>query len=306
MALKKKLTISEEITPALLAQVQSLALKAQLLLEGTLAGVHRSPYHGYSSDFYQFKNYNPGDDLRNFDWGVYAKTDRPVIREYHDETNTHLQIVLDNSLSMDFKGNGGASFSKWEVAQLLAATLFYLGYKQRDRYTLMYGSSSVHQPLESQSSAHHLNKIFELLESVEPSGTTDLSGIMSQTAYLRKKRSLTYVLSDLWQETDQVIQSLKFLGGKQYPTFLLHILSPDELHFSTKQALELQDLESSETEVFTSKSALAYYPQKLKVHLNSIQETCHKQNIVYLCINTSTSLTQSLKTILEHTALHRV
>ena len=236
--------LNTQLTNEYLSSIKNLQLKTKLILQGTMTGWHSSPFHGYSSEFSQYRNYTPGDDLKYFDWKAYAKSERPVIRQYRDETNANVYLVIDSSSSMKYAGPDGVS--KLDYAVVLGASLAYLAFKQRDAVSLTYGASSPSGPSQPRNSASNLKQIFNKLEQVPAEGQTDLKSLFSQLAPRLKTGSMTYILTDLWQDSGEIIQGLKSIQYKAQATTLVQILTPGELDFFEDSNLELIDMETSQ------------------------------------------------------------
>ena len=198
---------SPALSPDLLARVLGLKLRAKIVLEGALAGTHRSPFHGYSSEFAQFKGYVPGDDLRHLDWKVYGRRDQLVTRQYRDETNTRVHLLLDTSASMGYTAdavNTETGLSKLDAARVLAAALTVLAERQRDAVSLATGGERLESFLPPASGPRATSEVLARLDALRNAGQTDLETLFVQEAARITGQSFVFLFTDLWQDADAV------------------------------------------------------------------------------------------------------
>jgi uncharacterized protein (DUF58 family) len=289
--------ISEQLSNDYISRIGHFPLKAKLILMGAMTGVHGSPFHGYSSEFSQFRNYAPGDDLKHFDWKSFAKNERPLIRQYLDETNTNIYLLLDSSASMAFRGSG--IFSKLEYAAILSASLALLAYRQRDCVSLAAGADSPRIITQPRNSAAALKQVFECLENLQPGGKTDLKNLIQLTVPFVKPGSMSFILTDLWQETDAVTSGIKSLCHKSRAASLLNVLSPEETGFYREPALELEDMENGRKIKVSAVELKDDYLKSLGDHNDKIRAECHRLKINYVQIFTDDPLPVSLRKILK-------
>lgn len=282
-----------------LVQIKDLELRAKLVLEGTLAGSHLSPFHGYTSEFHQYRAYTPGDDLRHFDWAAYAKTDKPLIRQYRDETNTRLYILLDSSASMDFAG--GADWTKWQMAQTLCAALGLIAYQQKDVFSLLSGNEASKLVLPMRGDASHLRQYIQTIENLEPKGAGQVSTLLSTMGTLKLRGSLNFIFSDFWEEKTLLAKGLRALSDPRRPSVLVHLISPEEESFFKKGSFEFIDLESGQKVKLSSHSAFQSYLSSYQEHLALIADTASRLGILYLRLSTQMSVPLALRHILNNT-----
>jgi len=192
---RKNASYRRFLKPDVVSKLSGMEIKARLVVEGFIAGLHRSPYHGFSVEFAEHRQYMPGDPLRNIDWKVYAKTDRYFVKEFEEETNLKAYILLDTSGSMGYASNG---IPKLEYSSYLAASLGYLMLKQRDSVGLVVFDSTIRKYIPPKSTMTHLHNLLKELDKLEASQTTDVSSALHEMAERIKRRGLIIVISDLF------------------------------------------------------------------------------------------------------------
>jgi len=289
--------IKNQLSNEYLSKIKNLALKTSLILKGTMTGWHPSPYHGYSSEFAQFRNYTPGDDFKYFDWKAYAKNDRPVIRQFHDETNTCVYIILDNSKSMEYRDH--KKESKLEYGSVIAASLAYLAYQQRDACSLIYGSSKPETMIRPKNTASNLKQIFNVLETLPRGDISDLKTMFSMLAPRLKPGSMTYIITDLWQDTQEIITGLKSIQFKAQSTTLIQVLNTREREFFSAKNIELVDMENNSRLKASASHLKKEYLETLLEHRNIIRRECSGLKIKFIDIHPSLPYYQSMRKILK-------
>lgn len=229
------------LDPEVIARLRGLDLKARMVVEGFLAGLHRSPYKGFSVEFAEHRPYMPGDEPRRVDWQVYARTDRYYVREYEEETNLRAWLLLDASGSM---GRTGPGISKLEYASWLAASIAWLLLHQRDSTGLVTFTDRVDQYIPPRSAPTHLSVLLERLEALKPGGDTDLAGTFHQLAERITRRGLVIIFSDLWDSQEAVLAALRHFRHRRHEVLVFHLLSPEERDLSWRQPVLLRDMET--------------------------------------------------------------
>lgn len=259
------------LDPALLEQVQGLVLTARRVVEGALHGRHRSPSRGLSIEFAQHRAYTPGDELRHLDWRVLARSDRRVLKQYEQETNMRVVLVLDCSRSMAYGKRsavsrplsdgsqppeattrelpGGApSGGKFHYARVLGAALAYLLLRQGDSVGLVLSSDRIVAQVAPRAAAAHISRLCQVLAAAQPAGTTDLAGVLGQLATRLQRRSAVIVISDLLDDPDRVVGALGQLAHRGHEVLVFQVLDPRELDFELGLAgsgvTVLRDLET--------------------------------------------------------------
>jgi len=240
------MTVSQKsplLDPALLERIKGLSLVARRVVEGVLHGLHRSPFHGLSIEFAQHRQYTPGDELKRLDWRVLARSDRYVIKQYEQETNMRVVLLVDCSRSMAFDGKKLSAFSrqpsagesdpdgKFHYARVMAAALAYLLLSQGDSVGLLLMNYRIIEQLGPRAAPGHILSLCQLLESTTPSGPTDLAAVIALLAARMTRRSLVIVISDLLDQPENVLAGLGQLTHRGHEVLVLQVLDPRELEF---------------------------------------------------------------------------
>jgi uncharacterized protein (DUF58 family) len=221
-----------------------MELKARTVVEGFLAGLHRSPYKGFSVEFAEYRQYLPGDDLSTLDWKVYARSDRHYVKKYEEETNVECHLLLDVSASMAYRG--AAAMSKLEYGSVLAASLAYLMNRQRDATGLITFDDRIVFRLPAAARPGHLHALLVALERITAGQRSDLGRPLHQLAEALVKRSMVVLVSDLLDEPEPIIKGLKHLRFRGSDVIVFQVLDPHELTFPFKGAARFRDLESDQ------------------------------------------------------------
>ncbi len=239
------MTLPKFVDVMTLAAVQGLGFRARLVVEGLFAGLHRSPFKGFSVEFSEYRAYQPGDDLRLVDWRAYARTDRYYVKEFEEETNLRFYLCVDASASMDYPAE--APLTKFEYAATLAAALAYLALSQRDAVGLATFAEGVGEIVPPRSSRQHFRAILNVLENAVPSGKTDLYATLATLAERAPRRGLFAIFTDLWDRRGRVLEGLRALRGEKHEVILFHVLDPREAAFPFRDVASFEDMESAET-----------------------------------------------------------
>jgi uncharacterized protein (DUF58 family) len=249
------------LDPAVLARLGTMELKARTVVEGFLAGLHRSPFKGFSVEFAEYRQYMPGDDLSTLDWKVYARSDRHYVKKFEDETNLDCHLLLDVSASMAYRG--GAAMSKMEYGSVLAASLAFLMNRQRDATGLMAFDHRIVARLPAGARTGHLHALLLALEGLRPGEQSDLGRPLRQLATAVLKRSLVVLISDLLHDPEPVISGLRHLKARRCDVIVFQVLDPNELTFPFKGASRFRDLESATEITADAPSIRAAYLREL-------------------------------------------
>jgi len=284
------------LIPEVLAKLKQIDLKAKLVVEGFLSGLHRSPYKGFSQEFAEYRVYMPGDEPKRIDWKVYAKTDRYFIREYEEETNLKAYILLDASGSM---GYASGKVTKLEYASYLAASLAYLLIKQRDSVGLVTFTSKLDDYVPPRSSPSHLPVILKKIDKIKPGGDTNLANTFHQLAEKIKRRGLVIILSDLFDNKDNVLSALRHFRHKKHEVLVFNILDKNELDFSFGQPMILRDLETSKEITLDPRVIRKDYHKTVNNFFSDFKRRCREHLIDYHQILTNMPLDRALFDYLE-------
>ena len=279
------------IDPQVLMKISGLELIARTVVEGFIAGLHRSPYHGFSLDFAEYREYSPGDDIRSVDWNVYGRTDRFYVKKYEGDTNARLYILLDASRSMQFSSQ---SLTKLDYARYLAACLAYFAGRQKDAVGLMTFDSDIIQYIPPRTRHGHLFSIFHHLEQLGGGKQTDISGAMEKLAGLIRKRGLVILISDFYQEVDEIAKALRFFHARGNDAILFHILDPFELELPLAKISTLEDMESQEQLSYVPEHSREVYLKLLQDHIKKLKRECRNIYIDYELLSTKRPLDEAL------------
>ncbi|UCD36825.1 MAG: DUF58 domain-containing protein [Fidelibacterota bacterium] len=279
------------LNPEIVSKLDNLFLRARLVVEGFIIGLHRSPYHGFSVEFAEHRAYGSGDEIRHVDWKLFAKTDRYYVKQFEEETNLKSYLVLDQSKSMTFASQ---QVSKLAYAQTLAAALSYLMLKQQDAMGLALFDSELRRYLPPRAKPSHLDAILGRMSEIQPGPDTDIAPILHQLAESIIKRGLIILISDLFDDPDSVMMGLKHFRHKHHEVIVFHILDPQELEFDFSSRTRFRDLETGEvitTEPWHIKKA---YQERIHQFIEQYRTRCRQQNIDYLLITTDRPLDLAL------------
>jgi uncharacterized protein (DUF58 family) len=283
--------------PRTLAKLRSLQLRAQRIVEGFVAGLHRSPYRGFSVEFAEHREYVPGDDLRYLDWKVFGRTDKFYLKQYEDETNLIAYVVLDISESMLYRGPESA-LSKLEYAQCLAAALAWLVLQQQDAVGLVTFDDRVRANVTPSSSASCLRRVVEVMDGVDATAKTATGPIFHELAEQWRKRGVVIVLSDLFDDPASLMAGLKHFRHRQHDVIVLQVLDPAELEFPFTQPTLFRGLEQSPDLVVDPQSLRRAYLQEIGSFLQSVQRGCREREMDYCLVRTDEPIDVSLSTFL--------
>jgi len=279
------------LKPEVISKLSGMEMKARLVVEGFIAGLHRSPYHGFSVEFAEHRQYMPGDSLRNIDWKVYGKTDRYFVKEFEEETNLKAYLLLDISGSMGYSSNG---MNKLEYSSYLCAALSYLMLKQRDSVGLVIFDQRIKKYIPPKSTLSHLHNLLRELDKLSPSEPTNISSTLHQMAERIKRRGLIILLSDLFDQPGEIISGLKHFRHKKHEVIVFHILDPKERSFAFEDEAVFKDLETKE-EIMTSPWQIRKeYQERLKELLNRYTLECRESMIDYVLLDTSVPFDRAL------------
>jgi len=285
------------LKPEVVARLKGMDLKARLVVEGFLAGLHRSPYKGFSVEFTEHRQYLPGDELKRIDWKVYAKTDRFYIREYEEETNLRGHIIVDASGSMGFRSSGPVS--KLEYAGWLAASLAYLLLHQKDSTGLTVFTDRIQTFIPARSSPAHLGIILGQLERLKPGGDTNLAATFHQLAERIHRRGLVIILSDLWDNQAAVLPALRHFRHRKHEVLVFHIVDPDEVAFRYKSPVVLRDLETGQEMSLDPRVVGEHYRSGFDDFSRRFERGCREALVDYHRITTDTPFDRALFAWLE-------
>lgn len=283
--------------PEAIRRVSRLDLRARLIVEGFLAGSHRSPYFGNSIEFLQHREYVPGDDLRHVDWKVWARQDRYYVKQYEEETNLRCYLLVDRSSSMRY---GSGTFNKYEYAATLAACLSFLVLRQQDAVGLGMFDRQIRGVVPAASRSQQLSAITDWLErSPGEDDTSDMPTVFQRAAELFPRRGLFIVLSDLLGEPSAILRGLRLLRQQGHDVSVLQILDDDELDFDFSGATRFEDLESNLRLTCNPRALREGYLQALREFLDQLKRGCGGASIDYQLVRTQQNVAAALAEFLS-------
>ena len=266
------------IHPRALMSIKNLELRARIVVEGFWTGIHRSPYHGFSVEFTEYRQYTPGDDPRYLDWRLFARSDRYYIKKFEDETNLRCHLLVDNSRSMTYTS---LPYTKAEYANTTAATLAYFLYLQGDGVGLLSFDEQIREYLPARHRTGHLRHLMIALEKPAGGTQTDLSRPLQRIAEIVNKRGVMVLISDLLAPIDALEKNLSALGACGHEVIVFNILDPAELAFSFDKAMLFHDMESGRDLYIDPHLARKEYLKRLESHLSSVEAICQKLGMSY-------------------------
>lgn len=294
--------VKSPIDPKIISRVAKLDLRARLVVEGYVSGVHKSPYKGFSVEFAEHREYTPGDDLRYLDWKVFGKTDRYYIKQYEEETNLVCHLVLDTSQSMDF---GTEGVLKSDYAKTIAAALAYLIVGQHDAAGLTTFDEKIRSVLPPGSHGGHLRRLFELLEKGQPGGRTSLGAVLTQISEKLRKRGLVIVISDLVGDVEDILRGLRRLRSHRHDVVVFQVLDPSEIEFPFDQMTLFEGLEEFPDLLADPKALRQTYMEHLTAFRHRLRTGCLAERIDVVEMSTRTPLDVALTSYLAHRAARR-
>lgn len=282
-------TISPLLDPRMLAKLAGLELRAARIVEGYVAGLHRSPYQGFSNEFAEHREYVAGDDLRYVDWKVFGKSDRFYLKQFEEETNLICYLLLDTSESMQYQGPG-SPMSKLDYARCAAAALAHLVIHQHDSAGLVTFDDEIRELIRPSSSPTQLRRLLSVMELTHAARKTQTGPIFHDLAERLSRRGIVVVLSDLFDEVELLLAGLKHFRHRRHDVIVLHVLDAAEVDFPFQQVTMFKGLEALGDVVTEPRSLRAAYQREVQAFLRQICTGCRGQQIDYLMIRTDQPL----------------
>jgi uncharacterized protein (DUF58 family) len=280
------------LDPVVISKLKSLELRARMIVEGFKVGLHRSPYHGFSVEFSEHRPYMQGDALKNIDWKVYAKSERFVIKQFEEETNLICNVFLDASKSMDFKHTG--QITKLQYAVYLTAALSYVMIEQQDSVGLSIFSDKIINYLPPKSNRVYLRTLLTSLNQLSASGSTNTSKCLKDVADKIKKRGLTIVISDFFDDITSTMNALKQIKFMKNEVLIFQILDPIEKNFGFDRDSIFVDLETKEQITTQPHQIQRAYQEAMIEYLNKLKTECLNFGIEYNLITTNQPFDKAL------------
>ena len=283
------------IDPAALTRISSLELVARTVVEGFVSGLHRSPHLGFSVNFAEYRHYQPGDDIRKIDWKAFGRLDRFYVKQYEGETNTNIHLILDCSKSMAY---GTTGLQKLEYGQFLAASLAYFAFKQRDGIGFVGFDDDILEYVPARGSMGQLNTVLHSIENLRVGAKTRVLHPLLSVAERIRRRSIVILISDLYDETNEVMNGLRQFRYRGNDVIVFHLLDPSEIAFGFDTSAQFIDLET-EVEMHVIPEFLRQeYRRIVADQIRYFEKECQKERIDYLLLDTAQPLDQALFTYL--------
>lgn len=286
------MAVEKYLKPEVINQIKRLDLRAQFVVKGFLQGLHASPYHGFSVEFSEHRRYATGDDPKDIDWLVFAKTDKYYVKKFEAETNITGYLVMDLSQSMGFTHR--QELTKFDYAICLAASLCYLMVYQQDPVGLITFDEKVRDVLQPKSKRTQLGTILAHLTNLKPTGLTDVAKSLTQIAAMLRQRSLVMIFSDLLAEPGPVFQALRRLRHRDHDVILFHILDEAEVHFPYDGMIEFEDPETKEKVVVDATSYRRDYKSEIEGFRELYRRECFQTKVDYVPLDTSMQFDKAL------------
>jgi uncharacterized protein (DUF58 family) len=280
------------LSPEILAGIQGLDLVAKTVVDGFIAGLHRSPDFGFSQEFAEYRAYSEGDDLRYVDWNVFARTERCYLKRYRGETNTRLTLLLDASASM---GYGSHSVNKLDYARYLAAALFYMAHMQRDAAGVIVFDDEVRNHLVPSSRHGQLHRLLHAIQRVELGARTDFARPFLHFQQFLFRPGIVIVISDFYEDPEKVIRTAEPLRYRGNEIILFHVLDPAEIKPGFRRPVLLVDMESESAMDVSPEYARTEYPAKIGAHIESLRDRAKGAGLDYFLLDTSRPLDEALR-----------
>lgn len=290
-------TAQSLLDPQMLARLQRLPLRARRVVEGYTAGEHHSPFHGFSIEFSEHREYAPGDDLRYLDWKVFGRTDKYYLKRFEEETNLVCHLLLDTSQSMQYRSDA-APMSKLDYARRAAAALAYLVLHRQDSVGLVTFDSEIRALVRPSGNPSRLKDILQVMEAVPAERKTSIGPIFHDLAERLKKRGIVIVLSDLFDNVDSMMAGLKHLRHRRHEVILMHVLDPAEMDFPFEQTTRFRGLEDLSDAVVDPRAIRRGYLAEFGRYLLALQAGCRAHAIDYVPMRTDQSLEVALASYL--------
>jgi uncharacterized protein (DUF58 family) len=281
------------LDPKIISKISRLEIKARLIVEGYISGLHRSPYHGFSVEFAEHREYVPGDDIRHIDWKVFGRSDRFYIKQYEEETNLSSYLLVDASESMQY-GGSDAGVTKYQYASYIAAAVAYLLVSQQDAVGLGVFDEDIRAFLPALTSQKHFLNLIQELDRQETAAKTDIGSILTGFADRVKKKGLILIISDMFDSFEHIRRGLKYIRHKNHEVILFHVFDEDELTFPFQRMTMFEGLEDY-PELLANPPALRQaYLEEVEAFQKELRRSCRNNRIDYVRIHTGEKLDVAL------------
>ncbi|MXY48578.1 MAG: DUF58 domain-containing protein [Gemmatimonadetes bacterium] len=293
------------LDPSTLSSLSSMEMRARIVVEGFVSGLHKSPYRGFGVEFVEYRQYTPGDDIRHVDWKAVARSDRYYVKEYEDETNLQCVILLDRSASMGYGGQRNPALDKLEYGSYLAASLAYLILRQGDGVGLVTFDQVVHDYLPPSSKNTQWLAIHSTLDELRADEGTDLGRPLHELAESMPRRGLVILISDLIDDVEQMMNALMHFRFKGHEVLVFHIVDREELTFPFSETARFDDPETGERITVAPSAIRADYLAAVEEFMESIRTGCAKIQVDYERMETDRPLDFALFSYLSRRMVKR-
>lgn len=281
------------LSPENLSKIDNLELKARLVVEGFITGMHKSPYHGFTVEFSEHRQYRPGDEIRHLDWKVFARSEKYYIKQYEEETNLRSILILDSSASMNYASSG--NITKFEYATYLSAAIAYLLVNQRDSIGLALYDEKVKLFMPPNSKQTYLSEIIKALAENTPSNTTSTAKSLDEIAERIRRRGLVVIMSDFFDNTDEILKALSHFRHKKHDVILFQILDEREIDFKFGHSAQFIDMETGEEMITQAQQIQKSYTEAMLNFTQNLNKNCRNLNIEYHLITTNLPFDKAMR-----------
>ncbi len=285
------------LQPETVSKLKGMEMRARMVVEGFIAGLHKSPYHGFSVEFADYRQYMSGDDIGDIDWKVFAKTDRYYIKQYEEETNLKSYLLLDCSASMNYRS--GDRLTKFDYAGMLCGALSYMMLRQRDAVGLVTYDQHIRRYIPPRSKHGHIHVLLNEIAAQTPSDLTDTANTLHEMAERIKRRGLVIILSDLLDSAEQIISGLRHFRYHKHEVIVFHVLDPRERDFNFGSEAIFKDMETGEEVSTLPFQMKKEYARKVSEFAETIAVACRQANIDYHPIDTAMPFDKALYAFLS-------
>jgi len=286
------------LNPEIVSKLKGMELRARLVVEGFITGLHKSPYHGFSVEFAEHRQYMPGDSIRDIDWKVFAKSDRYYIKQYEEETNLKAYLLLDCSASMGYSSDPKGQ-TKFDYALTLAASLTYLMLKQRDAVGLVAFADKINQYIPPRSASGQMHLLLNHFANMNAVSTTDLAPPLHEMAERIRRRGLIIIISDLFDDPQRIVSGIKHFRHRQHEVIVFQVLDPRERDFAFDSEAIFEDMETGERITTLPWQIKKDYMRTFGETAGYIASECRQVRADYHLIDTSTPFDKALYAFLS-------
>lgn len=280
------------LDPSVLASISGLELIAKTVVDGFIAGLHRSPDFGFSQEFAEYRAYSEGDDLRHVDWNVFARTERAYLKRYRGETNTFITMLLDVSASMAYTSQ---PVSKMDYARYLCASIAYMASQQRDACGIIVFDDEVRNYIQPSSRQGQLARVLHAIESAKAGSRTNLTEPLLHCQQFIHRRGMIAVISDFYEPVDDIMKAVQPLRAHGNELILFHILDPQEIQPHLKDPVLITDMETNESLEISPEYVRHEYRHKIDAHISALRDKATASGIGYFLLDTARPLDAALR-----------